>query len=131
MSKYRQGRVNDAVFREVSEILREVKDPRVSDVMITVTGAEVTADLKYAKIFYSAMIEDRAELEKGLKKAAGFVRSQLARRLNMRQTPEIMFVHDASIEHGAEISAILKNLDIDSADDEDETNGCDSGTENV
>lgn len=113
MAKYRQSRLNDSVAQEVSLILRDVKDPRVSGGMLTVTGAEVTADLKYAKIFYSLFGEDDLkEVERGLRSASGFVRSQLARRLNMRITPELTFVFDRSVRHGAHIAEVLNHLDI-------------------
>ncbi|MBR2848072.1 MAG: 30S ribosome-binding factor RbfA [Clostridia bacterium] len=110
MPKYKRQRVNDSVMQEISLIVREVKDPRVG--MITVTGAEVSGDLKYAKIFFSAFDGDVKETMKGLKSASGFIRSQLARRLNLRATPELTFVHDNSVSHGAEIAAILSTLDI-------------------
>ena len=115
MPKYKRQRVNDSVMQEISLIVREVKDPRVG--MITVTGAEVSGDLKYAKIFFSAFNGDVKETMKGLKSASGFIRSQLARRLNLRATPELTFVHDNSVSHGAEIAAILSTLDI--PDDEE------------
>ncbi len=115
MPKYKRQRVNDSVMQEISLIVREVKDPRVG--MITVTGAEVSGDLKYAKIFFSAFDGDVKETMKGLKSASGFIRSQLARRLNLRATPELTFVHDNSVSHGAEIAAILSTLDI--PDDEE------------
>ena len=110
MPKYKRQRVNDSVMQEVSLILREVKDPRVG--MITVTGAEVSGDLKYAKIYFSAFDADVKETVKGLKSASGFIRSQLALRLNLCSTPELTFVHDNSVSHGADIAAILKTLDI-------------------
>ena len=110
MPKYKRQRVNDSVMQEVSLILRDVKDPRVG--MITVTGAEVSGDLKYAKIYFSAFDADVKETVKGLKSASGFIRSQLALRLNLRSTPELTFVHDNSVSHGADIAAILKTLDI-------------------
>ncbi len=119
MAKYRQNRVNDAVALEVAQILREIKDPRVSAELITVCSAEVTADLKYAKIYYSAMGGDAAECAKGLKSAAGFVRSQLAKRLNLRTTPEIHFIPDESVKRGADIAAILHGLDIKPLADDD------------
>lgn len=114
MAKYRQSRLNDSVAQEVSLILRDVKDPRVSGGMLTVTGAEVTTDLKYAKIYYSILGEedDLKETERGLRSAAGFIRSQLARRLNMRITPELSFVFDRSVRHGAHIAEVLNRLDI-------------------
>ena len=125
MAKYRQSRINDAVVHELAVILREVKDPRVSEALITVTAADVTPDLKYAKIFYSVLGADgdKEQLKQiylGLKSAAGFIRSQLAKRLNLRATPELTFVEDNSVKHGVEIAAILNSLDITPADDEEE-----------
>lgn len=111
MPKYRQGRVNDSVMQEVSLILRDVKDPRVSDGMLTVTGAEVSADLKYAKIYYSSFAGEDKETQRGLRSAAGFIRSQLAQRLNMRVTPELTFVYDHSVSHGAHIAQVLNELE--------------------
>ena len=112
MANYRRGRINDEMQKEVAQILREVKDPRVSGAFVSVIAAEVTPDLKYAKIFFSAFDGDVKETMKGLKSASGFIRSQLARRLNLRATPELTFVHDNSVSHGAEIAAILSTLDI-------------------
>ena len=125
MAKYRQNRINDAVALELAMILREVKDPRVAEAMITVTAADVTPDLKYAKIYYSVLgaddnKEELKEIYLGLKSAAGFIRGQLAKRLNLRVTPELTFVEDSSVKHGVEIAAILNSLDITPADDEDE-----------
>lgn len=125
MAKYRQNRINDAVTLEVSQIVREIKDPRVSDCMLTITAATVTPDLKYAKIYYSVLgmdgdAEMLKELAKGLRSASGFVRSQLAKRLNMRATPELTFIHDDSVKHGAEIAAIMNGLDIKPLEDGEE-----------
>ena len=117
MPKYKRQRVNDSVMQEVSLIVREVKDPRVG--MITVTGADVSGDLKYAKILFSTFDADVKETLKGLKSASGFIRSQLAQRLNLRATPELTFVFDNSVSHGAEIASILRTLDIPA--DEEET----------
>lgn len=118
MAGYRRGRVNEAVLNEVSQIMREVKDPRIDSVMITVTGADVTPDLKQAKIFYSVMGEhDVKELSRGLKSVSPFVRSQLARRLNMRATPEITFVFDESVGRGAHINELIRSIERTSKED--------------
>lgn len=119
MAKFRQERINDSVAAEVSQIIREVKDPRVSGALITITAADVSADLKYAKIFYSCINGEDDDVRKGLKSAAGFVRSQIARRLNLRITPEITFVYDGSVEHGIEIARILNTLNISDSEDSD------------
>ncbi len=115
MPKYRRNRINESVTEEVSAILREVKDPRVAGALMTITGSDVTADLKFAKIFYSIYgelsAEEEKELRRGLKSVSSFIRSQLAQRLNLRITPELSFVRDDGAKHGAEIAAILKTLD--------------------
>jgi len=112
MAKYRQDRVNDSVAKEMSQIIREVKDPRVSSALITVTGADVSQDLKYAKIYYSCLSGKDDECAKGLASASGFARSQLAKRLNLRITPELSFVYDSSLEHGMKIAKILNGLEF-------------------
>ena len=115
MPKYRRNRINESVTEEVSAILREVKDPRVAGAMLTITGSDVTADLKFAKIFYSVYgefsAEEEKELKKGLRSVSSFIRSQLAQRLNLRITPELTFVKDNGVKHGADIAAILKTLE--------------------
>ncbi len=115
MPKYRRNRINESVTEEVSAILREVKDPRVAGAMLTITGSDVTADLKFAKIFYSVYgeftEEEEKELKKGLRSVSSFIRSQLAQRLNLRITPELSFVRDNGVKHGADIAAILKTLE--------------------
>ena len=111
MAKYRKNRINDAMTAECAQIVREIKDPRVSGVMITVMNSDVSADLKFAKIYYSVLGEcDEKELAKGLKSAVPFFRSQLAQRLNLRITPDITFVRDEGVKHGADISALLKQI---------------------
>ena len=126
MAKYRRDRVNDAVALEMVNILRNVKDPRVSGAFISVTGADVTPDFKYAKIYYSVLGMDgdkeaEKELAKGLKSAQGFMRSQLAKSLNLRVTPELTFVPDISMKRGVEIAAMINNLEFteDEEDSED------------
>lgn len=121
MAKYRQGRINDEIQKEMTSILRRVKDPRVSEAFISITAVDCTADLKYAKIYYSALTGDAKEIAKGLKTAAGFIRRELARTLNLRMTPELTFLADSSIAYGAHISSILNGLDISEEPLEDET----------
>lgn len=115
--KYRQNRINDSVAQTVGEIFRSVKDPRISSGFVTVNAAVVTKDLKFAKIYYGVLAGDPAEVQKGLKSAAGFIRRELALRLNLRMTPELSFVYDDSAENGANIARILK--EIQSNDDAD------------
>ena len=104
--------------KELSVVLREVKDPRVAEAFVSVSAAEVTPDLKYAKIFYSHLRGEKKEIEQGLKSSAGFMRKKLAQNLNLRITPELTFVEDMSIKNGAHISSILNKIEF--SDDFDE-----------
>lgn len=122
MAKYRRGRINEEIQKEMTMILRKVKDPRVSDAFISVTAADCTADLKYAKVYYSALSGDPKEIARGLKAATGFIRRELASSLNLRITPELTFLPDTSIAYGAHIASILNNLEI-SEEDDAETDG--------
>ena len=128
MANYRRGRINDEMQRAVAEIIRDVKDPRVSGAFISITGAEVTPDLKYAKIFFSALgvteKEAKKEIAKGLKSSAGYIRRQIAQKLNLRITPELTFVEDTSIKYGAHISELLNGITF-SDDEETDEEGAD------
>ena len=121
MANYRRGRINDEMQKVLAEILREVKDPRVKDAFISITGADVTPDLKFAKVYYSAMRGDKKEVYLGLKSSAGFIRRQVAQRMNLRATPEFTFVEDQSIAYGAHISSLLNSITITPADEEEDT----------
>ena len=122
MAKYRQGIINDEMQKEIAAILREVKDPRVSGAFVSVTGVEATPDLKFAKVYYSVLSGDKKEIGKGLRSSAGFIRGQLARRMNLRMTPELSFYEDNSIAYGAHISKILSGIEISEAPDGEEDN---------
>lgn len=119
MANYRRGRINDEMQKELAMALREVKDPRISDAFISVTAVDVTPDLKYAKVYYSVMTGDKKEVAKGLKSSAGYLRRQLAQKMNLRMTPELSFFEDHSIEHGAHISKLLNSIEF--APEENET----------
>ena len=123
MPRYRRNRINESVTEEISAILREVKDPRVAGAMLTITGSDVTADLKFAKIYYSVYgeftDEEEKDLKKGLRSVSSFIRSQLAQRLNLRITPELSFIRDNGVKHGADIAAILKTLETERAETAD------------
>ena len=122
MANYRRGRINDEMQKELALILREIKDPRIKDAFISITAVEATGDLKFAKVYYSAMLGDKKEIAKGLKSSAGYIRRQLAMRLNLRMTPELSFYEDHSIEHGAKISKLLENIEISEPEDEQDGN---------
>lgn len=114
MPSNRIGRVNEEIQRELSSLIRTVKDPRVADAgMVSVTAVETTPDLKYAKIYVSALNKDSSgQLLKGLKSAAGYLRRELGQRLNLRATPELSFVRDDSIDKGAHILDLLRDPDV-------------------
>ena len=104
-------RINGEVQRELSNIIRELKDPRVG-IMTSVTAVEVTPDLKYCKAYISVLGDDetKAETLAGLKSAAGFIRRELARTVNLRNTPEIKFIMDESIEYGMRMSKLIDDV---------------------
>lgn len=112
MAYFRRDRVNERLIEAISEILREIKDPRVSGEFISVTSVDCTPDFKFAKIFYSVLGDfDKKEVEAGLKSATGFVRGQLAQRVNLRITPELKFICDESLKKGDEINRLLKSVE--------------------
>lgn len=119
----RLDRINEQVQRELSMLLRQVKDPRVSGLMISVLRCEVTNDLRWCKVHLS-ILEDYNEkqLRQGLKSCQGFLRSELGKALSLRYTPELTFVLDDSIAYGAHIASVLNQLDIkpDSPEDSEE-----------
>lgn len=123
MANYRRGRINDEMKKELAQVLREVKDPRLTDAFISITAVDVTGDLKFAKVYYSAMMGDKKEVAKGLKSSAGYIRREIARRLNLRMTPEFTFIEDHSIEHGAHISKLLNGIEISPEEDENSDDG--------
>ena len=103
----RMERINEEVRRELSEILRdEVKDPRIETPLLSVLKADTTRDLKYCKVYISILGDEkrRDQTAKALKSASGFIRRELAARLNLRNTPEIRFVLDQSIAYGVNMS---------------------------
>ena len=110
MSTHRGQRINEEVLRAVSEILPTVKDPRVTG-MISVLRADVTNDLKYAKIYLSALDEqDKKEVMRGLNSSKGYIRHELGRKVQLRQLPELTFILDDSIAEGSRILDIMDKL---------------------
>ncbi len=111
MANYRIGRINEEIQRELSSLLRTVKDPRVTG-MISVTGVDTSADLKYTKVYVSLLDKTNAkEVLKGLRSASGYLRRELGRALDLRSTPELEFIQDDSIDKGAHILELLRGLD--------------------
>lgn len=111
MASNRIGRINAELQQELSQLLRTVKDPRVSGAMLTVTHVDTTSDLRYARVYISALNRtDEKDLMRGLKSAGGYLRRELGSRLGLRYTPELQFFADDSIAHGAHILEMLNNV---------------------
>ncbi|NLJ96184.1 MAG: 30S ribosome-binding factor RbfA [Clostridiales bacterium] len=116
-------RINGEVKKELSVLItREIKDPRINP-LTSVLDVEVAPDLKTAKVYVSVMGDDesRKTTLQGLKSAAPFMRSQLARNLNLRNTPELTFIMDNSIEYGINMSKLIDELNSKSSDSSDST----------
>lgn len=121
MPSKRHSRTNEDIRLVMSELLREIKDPRIQQGLISVTNTEATGDLKYCKVYVSVMgLQSEKEFMKGIKSASGWLRRELGMRLKLRNVPELVFQLDHSIEYGAHINSILSGLDIPEADDESE-----------
>lgn len=115
MSVIRSDRMNEEVKKGISEIVREMKDPRVS-AMTTITSCEVTRDLKYAKVRVSVYDKDdkaRRETVETLNRAAGFIAHELGGRILIRHVPQLSFQLDDSIAYSVHISEILQSLHSD------------------
>ena len=122
----RMDRINGEIRRELSEILREeVKDPRVDIRLVSVLKAETTRDLKYCKVYISVLGDEamKEEVRTALKSAAGFIRRELASRLNLRNTPELKFVMDDSIEYGIHIDQMLRKIAAELPPEDEESDG--------
>lgn len=101
----RSNRVAEQIQRELADLLQfEVKDPRVG--MVTITEVEVSGDMAHAKIYYSAKA-GTADLQAGLEKTAGFLRTRLAKRMLLRTVPQLHFIYDSSIDHGMKLSKLI------------------------
>ena len=114
MSFKRTDRINEEIKKELSSIIRELKDPRIP-MMTSVVKVDVTNDLRYAKAYISDMgtDEEKKDAIKGLTAAAGFVRREIGRRIKLRCVPEFSFVIDTTIEYGAHINQLLNDINKD------------------
>ena len=122
MASNRIAIINEEIQKELSALLRSVKDPRVQDVMISITRVETTPDLRYTKVYVSFLQEEKAnEAMKGLKSAAGFLRRQLGSNLRLRYAPEIVWTLDDSITYGARMLGLINSLGVKQDDESDET----------
>ena len=113
MPSNRIGRINEEIQREMSALLRTVKDPRLQGGLLTVTHVDTTSDLRWCKIYVSALDKSREkEMLKGLKSAAGYLRRELGMALRLRYTPQLEFVADDSIQQGAHILQMLRDPSV-------------------
>jgi len=121
MASNRIVRINEAIQKELSALLRTVKDPRVQDTMISITRVETTPDLRYTKVYVSFLQEEKVkDAMAGLKSAAGFLRRQLGANLQLRYSPEIVWALDDSITYGARMLNLINSLGVKHDDEENE-----------
>ena len=113
MASNRIGRINEEIQRELSALLRTVKDHRLQRGLVTITHMDTTSDLRYSRVFVSALNkEQEKDVMKGLRSAAGYLRRELGAALRLRYTPELQFIADDSIEQGAHILAMLRDPEV-------------------
>ena len=122
MSSNRINRINEEIQKELSALLRTVKDPRVQDTMISITRVETTPDLRYTKVYVSFLQEERVkDAMAGLKSAAGYLRRQLGHNLQLRYSPEIVWSEDDCITYGARMLKLINSLEVKHDEDSDES----------
>ena len=118
MASNRIGRINEEIQRALSELIRQLKDPRVQT-LLSITRVDTTPDLRYAKVFVSVMDEGREkDAIRGLKSAGGWLRRELGSALQLRYTPELVFELDDSLKYGAHMFDLLSKLNISRDEDE-------------
>ena len=121
MASNRINRINEEIQKELSSLLRTVKDPRVQGTMISSTRVETTPDLRYTKVYVSFLQSEKAEEAlKGLKSAGGYLRRQLGTNLKLRYAPEIVWSLDDSITYGARMLGLINSLGVKHDEDSDE-----------
>ena len=122
MSKHRPNRLSETLKEEISKlILLELKDPRIG--FVTVTSVDVANDLAHAKVYVSVLgseDEGKASLDT-LNRAAGFLRTEIGKRIRLRHVPAIVFVYDPSIQHGAHIAKLLRDVGVSDDSGKDES----------
>ncbi|HHT07496.1 MAG: 30S ribosome-binding factor RbfA [Christensenellales bacterium] len=121
MAQYRQNRIAEEIKKNLDKIIREeIRDPRVTGTF-SITRVEPTKDLRYAKVYVSALEEDKLEeMVKALKGAAGLLRRELGHAINLRFTPELQFIADRNIAYGMHIAGVLKQVLGDETHDKQE-----------
>lgn len=120
----RIDRISEEVMKALAEAVRTVKDPRLTDAMLSIVRCDVTNDLRYAKCYVSVLGGDEKEVMKGLKSAAGYLRREVGQRVQLRYAPELVFTLDHSITHGVHIAEVLQELKSEGKmGEEDENDG--------
>ncbi len=121
MAGYRQIKINEELTRVLAEAVRQLKDPRIQKSVVSITEVDCAKDLKTANVYYSFFSKEygEKEIKSALKSASGFLRTHLARSVNLRETPKLNFVYDNSIERGNRINAILRDVISDSENGEE------------
>lgn len=118
MASNKLSRINDDIQFALSKYIKDVKDPRVQQGLISITRVETTGDLRYCKVWVSVLgMQSEKEFNKGLKSASGWLRKELGHALNLRYTPELIFEIDHSLEYGAHINELINSIEI--SDDEE------------
>ena len=113
MASNRIGRINEEIQRELSALLRTLKDPRLQGGLLTITRVDTTSDLRCARIYVSALDKDQEkEMMRGLRSASGYLRRELGMALSLRYTPELQFIADDSIRQGVHILEMLRDPNI-------------------
>ena len=117
----RTDRINEEIRKEMSQIFYDLKDPRI-DIRTSVLRTETTRDLKYCKVYVTTLggSEQQAEVKEALKSAAGFIRRELAHRLNLRVTPELTFIMDDSIEYSIHMAEMIKSIEVSPEPEEED-----------
>ena len=112
MAGNRIGRINEEIQRELADLLRTMKDPRVQSGLVSITRVDTTADLRYAKVYVSVLDKsDIKQVLKGLRSAGGYLRREIGHALSLRYTPELVFQEDTSIDKGAQILKLLNDIE--------------------
>ena len=117
MASNRIGRINEEIQKELASLIRNLKDPRVQETMISITHVETTSDLRYTKVYVSFLQEEKAkDALQGLQSASGYLRRELGHTLQLRYTPELVWVLDDSITYGAKMLKLINSLEVNNDD---------------
>ena len=121
MASNRINRINEEIQKELSSLIRSLKDPRIQNTMISITRVETTPDLRYTKVYVSFLQEEKVkEAMAGLKSAGGYLRRQLNNNLQLRYAPEIVWALDDSITYGAKMLKLINSLEVKNDEQPDE-----------